>query len=257
MEERLCIRWLGINGFEIRYHGTTVLIDPCVTRGDSGLLSDPELVAKYIGRADAIAVTHSHWDHLIDVPEVIRKTGARLYGSRTACNIARYFNVPESLLHEVTYRSHIDIAEDIAIDFLESRHMQPCSDEGVTYLSKPEKMAERSDWVCGEVFALRLRFGDTAILNIGSANLQPSAILGTKCDYLLCGISRWKPGFPELIAENIDFDWFIPTHHDNFKQLPLSQFILRDDFIRLRPELEKLRPATRFMELEVLKDYIL
>jgi len=254
MTEKLTLRWLGINGFELQYRGTTVLIDPCVTRGDSDRLSDPALVQKYLRRADAIVITHSHWDHLADVPEIIRRTGAALYGTPTTCNIARYYGIAENLLHEVGYQSHISLTPEIIVDFLESRHLQPCNHEG-SYHTVPACLAARSDFLCGEVLALRFQFGHTVVLNVGSANLAPEAIRGTRCDYLLCGISRWKPGFPELLADNLDFNVFIPTHHDDFVHFPLSRFALRDDFIRLRPELAKLRPETRFLEVNVLQDY--
>lgn len=256
MKEELNITWLGINGFIFEYRDFTLLLDPCVTRGDAAELSEPALVKKYISCADAIVAGHSHWDHICDVPGIIRSTGAVLYGSETSCNIARYFGTPESNLHEVSYGEHVQLTPEISIDFLESVHMQPCSSD-FSYSSIPEKIEKRSDFACGKVFAILLRIGNISILNIGSANLIPEALNGIVCDYLLCGVSLWKPGFPELVADNIDFKCFVPTHHDNFKEYPLTQFKLRDDFIRFRREMDVIKPGTEYMELFPLERTLL
>jgi L-ascorbate metabolism protein UlaG (beta-lactamase superfamily) len=39
------------------------------------------LVARTLPRCDYILVSHSHWDHVMDVPQVIRQTGAVAFGS--------------------------------------------------------------------------------------------------------------------------------------------------------------------------------
>jgi len=38
-------------------------------------------------RADAVLVTHAHFDHLLDVPEIMRRTNARLVAGVTAANL--------------------------------------------------------------------------------------------------------------------------------------------------------------------------
>ena len=86
------------------------------------------------------------------------------------------------------------------------------------------------------------------ILDTGSANLHKPSMSGQTCDYLICGISRWKEGFPELIKENLTFRRFIPVHHDEFTK-PLSEFRLRDDLDRLKAVL----PGLPVMELPVLQ----
>lgn len=82
---------------------------------------------------------------------------------------------------------------------------------------------------------------------MGSANLHEASMHGIHCDYLIAGISRWKPEFPELLSRNINFHCLIPTHHDEFT-LPLSQFHLRNDLERLKEAL----PGLKYKELKVL-----
>lgn len=103
----IAIRWLGVAGYEIGFAGKQILIDPYVTRYSNWHLffgtvcSNPALVERYIRGGDAIFVSHSHVDHVLDVPEIAAKWGIPLYGSENTLQIARLFGVRESLLHRI------------------------------------------------------------------------------------------------------------------------------------------------------------
>ena len=91
--------WLGTAGFAIEYRGSVVLIDPYVTRASLGSLlvsvrPDREAIARHVPRADAIIVGHTHFDHALDVPEIARRTGAIVFGSRSAAALCRAGGVP-------------------------------------------------------------------------------------------------------------------------------------------------------------------
>jgi len=107
--------WLGINGLELRLPDITVLIDPCVSRAHASPISNPANVARYIGHADAVFLTHSHWDHLIDVPLVVAQTGARVYGSETTLNICRARGVPENKLTLIGADMRLALSEKVAV----------------------------------------------------------------------------------------------------------------------------------------------
>ena len=47
-------------------------------------------------RIDAILVTHSHFDHLLDVPEIARRTGASVVASPTSCYLSQAVGVAAS-----------------------------------------------------------------------------------------------------------------------------------------------------------------
>ncbi len=247
----ISVRWMGINALEFRHSQGAFLIDPYVSR-DREKLTIPEEVDRYLdGPADFILMTHSHWDHLPDVPRIIARTGAVLLASKTACNIMRKVGVPEDKLHELSYEEVVDLPGNVRVTALESRHMEPVGAPGC-YQSIPEvSMQERAHWLCGEVFAYLIEVEGQRILNAGSANLHLPAVDQLQCDGFFCGISRWKPGFPELIG-HIQFSRLYPTHHDDFVR-PLDEFSLRDDFVRLKtalPDLEgKELPVLQWMEL--------
>jgi L-ascorbate metabolism protein UlaG (beta-lactamase superfamily) len=98
------VTYLGVNGFQFETNGHALLVDPYFTR--IGLLSaalnqpiqsDPNRVAegwKHVRpRADAILVTHAHFDHLLDAPEILRRTHARLLSGPTAVQLVESFRI--------------------------------------------------------------------------------------------------------------------------------------------------------------------
>ncbi|MBR6957075.1 MAG: MBL fold metallo-hydrolase [Erysipelotrichaceae bacterium] len=63
-------------------------------------LADTLLKRHKIDRLKAIFVSHTHHDHVMDVPYVASKTGATVYGSSNAMNVCRGGNVAENQLVE-------------------------------------------------------------------------------------------------------------------------------------------------------------
>jgi L-ascorbate metabolism protein UlaG (beta-lactamase superfamily) len=97
----ISFRWLGTAGLELTFDQQVLLIDPFFTRPPlSALLrlarvpADEALAARHISRADHVLVTHPHYDHLMDVPCILRRTGARAYGSHNTCQILALHGIP-------------------------------------------------------------------------------------------------------------------------------------------------------------------
>jgi L-ascorbate metabolism protein UlaG (beta-lactamase superfamily) len=113
----MIFRWLGIAGIELNYHDQVLLIDPCLTRipfkrlwfGD--LQPDHSLLAKAISRAEHVLVTHAHYDHLLDVPELARMTGAQVFGSENACQLCRLAGVPPAQVHQIRPGDRLNLGE--------------------------------------------------------------------------------------------------------------------------------------------------
>ena len=102
------VRWLGVAGFTLRAGDTVIAHDPYLSR--PGLLvtlfrsvqPDDAVINRMLGpaspapelaRASLLLVGHSHYDHLGDVPELARRTGARVVGSATTANIAEGYGL--------------------------------------------------------------------------------------------------------------------------------------------------------------------
>ena len=100
MEPRVSIRWLGVAGVEITCGDRVLAIDPFLSRPPLRylLFGRPEtraaLVARTMPRCDYILVSHSHWDHVMDVPQVIRQTGAVAFGSANTGALLALHGIP-------------------------------------------------------------------------------------------------------------------------------------------------------------------
>ena len=102
----LRFRWLGVAGLELRFDQFTLAVDPFFTRPSllgliKPVIPDAALLIEKLPVCDAVLVTHSHWDHLMDVPSVLQHTGAAAYGSPNACTLLKLHGIPGSQVMEV------------------------------------------------------------------------------------------------------------------------------------------------------------
>jgi hypothetical protein len=97
-EEEITIQYLGVGGWLMRMGGTALLTAPFFSNPgflEAGLWrieADTVAIERYLPYVEdvsAILVGHAHYDHLMDVPYILRRRApeAILYGSRTAVNI--------------------------------------------------------------------------------------------------------------------------------------------------------------------------
>jgi len=98
------VTYLGVNGFQFEAGGHVLLVDPYFTRVGlwSAALNQPiQSDANRVGeglrhvrpRADALLVTHAHFDHLLDAPEIMRRTYARLVAGPTEIRLVESFGI--------------------------------------------------------------------------------------------------------------------------------------------------------------------
>jgi L-ascorbate metabolism protein UlaG (beta-lactamase superfamily) len=103
---RFNYRWLGTAGIAIEAEEQLLAVDPFFSRPRlwqmlRRLQPDPRLVERYLPICDTVLVTHSHYDHLMDVAEVVRRTGAEDYGSVNTCQLLSRMGIPANQLHQV------------------------------------------------------------------------------------------------------------------------------------------------------------
>jgi len=76
------LTWFGTAGFRIDTAQHTILIDPYFTRNQHAAPKQP-LQAVDISDGDLIFISHGHFDHIYDVPEIASNTNAMVYCGRT------------------------------------------------------------------------------------------------------------------------------------------------------------------------------
>src|SRR5438067_10584651 len=93
------VTYLGVNGYQFEAAGHALLVDPYFTRAallgialNRPLMPDNlriEAGLRHVSASvDAVFITHAHFDHLLDVPQIVRRTGARLFSGATAIRLA-------------------------------------------------------------------------------------------------------------------------------------------------------------------------
>src|SRR3954470_18520504 len=93
------LEWLGVAGYRLTYQGVSLFVDPYVSRvplravlSRRPALPDAALVERYLtapGEVAGVLVGHTHFDHAIDVPAVVRRHGCPAYGSASLARLLR------------------------------------------------------------------------------------------------------------------------------------------------------------------------
>lgn len=125
-------RWLGTSGWRIDVNGRTVLFDPYITRFKTGLFcgefhpgteltSDPALIDEHVDRPEIVLVSHSHWDHISDVPHIAKTTGARIVGTETTFHLLVALGVDREQISVVKGGEILDFA-GITVEVVSAKH---------------------------------------------------------------------------------------------------------------------------------------
>lgn len=244
-------RWLGTSGWRIDVDDRTVLFDPYLTRFKTGLFdggftpgtkleSDHELVREHIGHPEIVLVSHSHWDHIADVPHIAKSTGARVVGTETTFHLLVAFGVDPGQISVVKGGEILDFG-GITVEVVSSLHSR---NKRHSYfapgtLNAPPAAAPRtiSDLPEGDTLAFQVTAGSggpSAFL-MGASDFSERAVQGLSPDLAMVAVpssaatSRYVPrllralGHPGVV---------VPVHWDNFEE-PLSEPPRRDPVMDL------------------------
>jgi L-ascorbate metabolism protein UlaG (beta-lactamase superfamily) len=229
--EAVQLRWLGAAGFALEHRGCTLLVDPYVTRAPlrrclfAPLRPDLDAIARYTPRADAIVLGHTHFDHALDVPEIARRTGARVFGSRSASALCLAAGVRAERVRVVEREVGQAPAEDevgpFALRFVPSAHSRLL----LGRVPFPGDIADCGDvpmrangYRCGQVFGLEIRVAGRVVYHMGSAELLEATAPTKHVDLLLLCVAGWTAShdLPERVAHRIGPGAVLLSHWDNF-----------------------------------------
>lgn len=119
--DKVTLEYMGAAGWRITDGTTVILVDPYLSRiigppppgrvfarapgdtrpaygWDDVAVPDAEAIDSHVKRADFILVTHTHYDHVMDVPHIALKTKATVIGTESTENVLRAYGVPEEQL---------------------------------------------------------------------------------------------------------------------------------------------------------------
>ncbi len=115
----LDFRWLAVSSFQFRFGNTTILTDPYITD-----CVGTELTYEDVEACDIICITHTHWDHITDIPVLAEKfTPKILLGDMSALPLARWLNYWPSYVYPMYPDTELDF-DDVKIRSLYGRHIK-------------------------------------------------------------------------------------------------------------------------------------
>ena len=227
----LDVRWLGVAGFAISHGGTTVLIDPYVSRismGDSlrrrMALPDREAVDRWLPRADAVLLGHTHFDHAVDAPEVARRDGATVYGSASSTHLMTLHGLAD---RAVTVEAHRPFeVGPFTITFVPSQHSKlllgrKVPNGGEITCEHVGALAPQA-YECGQVWGIHISVdtpgGPFTLYHQGSADLIEDEVRHRDVNLFLCGVAgrQFTDDYTSRMLGLLRPERVVVTHHDDF-----------------------------------------
>lgn len=227
-------RWWGTAGWRVDIGDRIVLVDPFLSRIDTGLFTGAfrtdtpltvraELIDPRVDRAMTVLVTHTHWDHFMDVPHIAERTGARVFGTLTAYHLGLAYGLPSTQLSPVKGGEVLDFG-DHSVEVVGSLHSRNPSYSvafpGVR-VSPPPRPATIADLPEGDTLGYLLRVdGGPSVYFTGASDVAERNLTGLAPDVAMVAMqSATTTGdyLPRLLA-GLDYPKVVvPVHYDNFE----------------------------------------
>ena len=259
----LSLRWLGTAGFALTYEGTTILIDPYVTRLGLGDLLRGRVVSssraalmRWVPPADAVLVGHTHFDHVLDVPAIAGRDGCPVYGGASLAHLMALHGLRRQAVVVGPYEPQQ--IGPFSVRFIPSAHSKlfmgwrvPAA--GEITCDHLDRMVPRA-FRCGQVWGIHMTVGGVTFYHQGSADLVDDAELPRGVDVFLCGIAgrQCSPRYLERVIPRLDPQVIIPTHFDDFLtalDMPM-RFTLGVDLAGFAGEVAKVSSAATVCALD-------
>lgn len=259
------LEWLGVSGYRMTYEGTSLYIDPYVSRVPlrslllrRRALPDPAPLDRWIRPAGDVAgvlVGHTHFDHAVDAPAIARRFRAPAYGSASLAALMRLHGLADLAVEVEPYRRYE--LGPFVVSFTPSAHSKLLLGRRVPF--DGELCCDHLDGLspgayrCGQVWGIRIEVAGTRFYHQGSANLDDAALRAEPVDVFLAGIAGRSvtPRYWARVLPRLDPRIVVPTHYDDFFA-PLGERLRFVRRVRLEAVPDEIRAVSRDATLAAL-----
>ena len=233
------MRWLGNAGWRVVAGDTELLVDPYLSRFSTGLAAgafdpatplrvDKAAVSAAVVDPDLVLVTHTHWDHVADVPHIATTYGSRVMGTLTTHRVCEAMGVPASALLAVKGGEELDLGE-VVVRVVPSLHSRTGSGGllfpgvRVDVPSRPRTIADLPE---GDTLAFVVsRPGGPSVYFSGASDFDDQVLDGIDPDVATIAVASndlvhdYVPRLLEALGRPRTV---VPVHWDDFESPPTS-----------------------------------
>ncbi|TDR93527.1 MBL fold metallo-hydrolase [Enterovirga rhinocerotis] len=154
-----------------------------VVRLDESAPNDTATIDRHVPKADYILLSHSHFNHAMDMPYIARRTGAVVIGTESTCNIAANGGVPDEQIHAVRGGEDYEY-KTFSLKVIPSLHSALSCKLYKDFGTVPQKDGplQLDEFVEGGTLAYQIRIGGREILLFGSMNYIEREVEGLRPD---------------------------------------------------------------------------
>ena len=224
------LRWLLTAAFEIITDNFKILIDPWILR-PSTAEQQLNTTINDIKGADAIFLTHGHYDHSLYVPEIVKGTETKVYCSEQIKEVfLNDLGVNESNLIGIQPSSVIEFQPEFKVTVIKSQHIEFDSStlkrlenaQLDNIMATPKfKLKDVGKYVVGDVFGYLFEFSNgKKLVHFGSGGYYEEELkkLPADIDIFLAPVAG-REDVEEIVAKMASIfnpKMIIPHHYDDF-----------------------------------------
>ncbi len=259
MPEPLTLRYLGVAGWHFAALGNHLLIDPFFTRLPvwqvvlGRAIPDRQVIADHTPPADWVLVTHPHYDHLMDVPDIACLTGAAVYASSQGCDLLNVLGAPPAQCHTIEHGDRLTLGA-FTVEVYQTPHRVifgrvPCEGSLRPGLRAP---LHTRDYRIQEQFSFRVGMDGLWVLIASGIDDEPAM----EADVLLVGADAPREKLARIVSVACP-RLVMPNHWDDMfcsLSLPVRPMIRptrhmavprRIDLDEWRREVQRLAPGAK------------
>lgn len=267
LNSSVTLRWFGAAGIELRSNGSVLVLDPFFTRPPLRSLvvgrpaPDVSLVAEHIRKCDHVLVTHTHYDHVMDVPAIVRNTGATAHVPPNGYPLLRAHGVAAHQIHVIEPGDEFSLGP-FAIVVYEAEHFRLPGVESGTMVRNLKPPLRLRDYRMDVCLSFLIRAEGFRVLR-GNARSGPHV----PADVFCIGAENEAHHYARMLSL-ARRPVVIPVHWDDFFR-PLSRplrprfgppraggrFPRRIDLARFRATIEQVAPQAHVVVPEAFQTY--